>query len=123
MRKTQRFSGERLRSMRLRRGLTQSQLARRADVREQQIVRWEGGKGKRGPAADAIGVLAGALECEVSEFFTDSPAGASSGDDEDEESDSVASELRRIAVEAARRGDDSLASQLLRVAARTAVRS
>lgn len=109
-----RFSGERLRSIRLRRGLTQAQLARRAQLREQQINRWEGAHNV--PSADAVGVLAGALDCDVSELYVTGDR-AEGGDEDDEESD-----LFAAAHQLDLAGDYALANRL-RARARDAARS
>ena len=104
------FSGERLRQRRLRRGFSQSELARHAALREQQIVRWE--RGKNVPNAAALGVLAAALDVAIDDFFE--PADGSA-DDEDEEDDAA---LRRVASELVRLGHDDLAADLIALARR-----
>ncbi len=94
------FSGRRLQEIRLRRGLTQSQLARRAEVGEKQIVRWE--NDQHVPRADAVGVLASALEVDVGDFYERADDG-----EEDEESDLV-----RLAAELEARGQLDMADEL-----------
>jgi transcriptional regulator with XRE-family HTH domain len=69
------FSGSNLRQARLRKGWTQAELARRASVRERQIIRWE--NDQHSPRFDAIRALAATLGCDVRELCV--PA------DEDEE--------------------------------------
>jgi transcriptional regulator with XRE-family HTH domain len=84
------FSGEKLRQERLRRGWTQSDLARRATVREQQIFRWE--RAENTPSADAVAALAGALEVDLGELYERPDP----DDDEESETDRVAAELERL---------------------------
>lgn len=100
-----RFSGEKLQELRQARGWSRAKLARRAGVREQQIVRWEGGRNV--PSADSVAALAGALEVEISEFYE-----RPDGDDDEDESDMV-----RAAAELERLGHADLA-ETLRVRAR-----
>lgn len=102
---TPRFSREKLRALRLARGFTQSELARRGQLREQQIIRWEGGKNT--PSADAVGILAAALGCEVSSFFVD---GSESAADDDEEEASLLDAAHALD----RAGEYSLADTLRR---------
>lgn len=99
-----RFSGKRLLELRLRAGLSQSQLARKANIGEQQITRWE--REKHTPSATAVGVLAAALGCEVGDLYV-----SGDGADEDEEDDRVA-RLRRCAEQVASRGHGDLAVEL-----------
>ena len=101
-----RFSGALLEQTRTARGWNRAKLARRAEVREQQIKRWENGQNV--PSADAVGQLAGALEVEIGEFYERS----SDGEDEEEDSD-----MARAAVELERIGHADLA-ELLRARAR-----
>ncbi len=108
---TQRFSGQRLLDHRLRASLTQSELARKAGLREQQINRWE--RGKNVPNADAAGILAGALGVGVGELFETT----SGGDDEDDEE----ADLLSAAHELDRAGNYALADRL-RARAREASR-
>lgn len=63
------FSGSKLRSVRLGRGLTQAELAHRAHLRERQIIRWE--NNQHTPRAAALGALARALNVRVDELFAD----------------------------------------------------
>jgi transcriptional regulator with XRE-family HTH domain len=102
-----RFSGPALRQRRLAEGLSQSGLALRAGVREQQINRWEGGKNKGGPSADAVAVLASALRCEISDLFEVDGEESSSEDDEE-------SELLEAAFELDRAGAYAMADRLRR---------
>lgn len=60
------FRPDRLKEMRLRRGLTQTELAQRAGVTKRQIIRWE--KGENEPDAWSIGRLAKALDV-TSDWF------------------------------------------------------
>lgn len=107
------FSGSALKRLRLRAGLSQSELARKAQLREQQINRWEGGKNI--PRADAVAVLAGALDVGVETLFESS---SSSGDLEDDEE----AELLDAAHALDRAGEYGLADRL-RTRARTVARS
>ena len=76
------FSGQKLRSLRLARGLTQAELAHRAHVRERQIIRWE--QGQHSPRVESISALARVLDCTVADLLTGEP------DEDDDESDPVA---------------------------------
>jgi transcriptional regulator with XRE-family HTH domain len=60
------FSGSSLRQARLRKGWTQAELARRASVRERQIIRWE--NSQHAPRFEAMRALAAALGCDVREL-------------------------------------------------------
>jgi transcriptional regulator with XRE-family HTH domain len=63
--------GVRLRALREKRQLTQQELGRRADVRYQQIQKYEGGKNRI--AASRLFQLARILEVPVSAFFENMP--------------------------------------------------
>lgn len=89
--------------LRNRAGITQAELARRAGVQEAMVSRWE--RGKHVPSADAVGVLASALGCDVGELYAE---GAGDGEDEED-----GDPLRGIASELVRRGHDDLARTLL----------
>ena len=69
------FSGNNLRQLRQRRGWTQAELARRANVRERQIIRWE--NEQNAPRFEAMVALATALGCHVDEMCVN-------GDDDEE---------------------------------------
>jgi transcriptional regulator with XRE-family HTH domain len=58
--------GQRLRELRLARGLTQEQLARKIDVGLDAVRKWE--RGKRTPMLDLAAKLADALECTIDEL-------------------------------------------------------
>jgi transcriptional regulator with XRE-family HTH domain len=58
--------GQRLRELRLARGLTQEQLARQIDVGLDAVRKWE--RGKRTPMLDMAAKLADALECTIDEL-------------------------------------------------------
>jgi transcriptional regulator with XRE-family HTH domain len=58
--------GQRLRELRLARGLTQEQLARKIDVGLDAVRKWE--RGKRTPMLDMAKKLAEALECSIDEI-------------------------------------------------------
>lgn len=77
---TQKFSGRRLAERRLAAGMSQSELARKAQMREQQINRWE--RGKNVPSADAVAVLARALDVGLDDLFESSPDGDAEDDEE-----------------------------------------
>lgn len=109
---TPRFSGKKIVELRNRAGITQAELARRANVHVAQLSRWENGKK---PRADVVGVLAAALACDVSAFFVDGDARETG--DEDEESDLLAA---AYALE--RFGDYAMADRL-RARAREAARA
>ena len=68
------FNGDKLKALRVERGLTQAELARRAEVRERQIIRWE--NHQHVPRADAIVRLAKALGVSVADLLSE--------DDDDE---------------------------------------
>ncbi len=98
-----RFSSEMLRQARLRRGWTQAKLARRADVSERQIVRWEAGPPSGNvPSADAVAALANALEIDVGDFYERAA--------EDEEEDD--SDMARVAADLERLGHADMAADL-----------
>jgi transcriptional regulator with XRE-family HTH domain len=80
---TGRFSGDKLRALRLDRGLTQAELAHRAHVRERQIIRWE--NEQHVPRADAVARLARVLKTPLASLFS----GVEENEDEDEEGDGV----------------------------------
>ena len=61
------FSGQRLRALRLARGLTQAELAHRAHVRERQIIRWE--REQHAPRLAAVASLAQVLDVPFTELF------------------------------------------------------
>jgi len=86
-----RFSGQRLTEVREGRGWRKSKLARRAAVREQQIIRWESGQNV--PSADAVAALASALGIEISDLFE-----RSAGDEEEDEADMlrIVGDLERL---------------------------
>jgi transcriptional regulator with XRE-family HTH domain len=63
------FNGDKLRSLRLERGLTQAGLAHRAHVRERQIIRWE--NAQHVPRAEAIVRLARALGVPVAQLLSE----------------------------------------------------
>jgi transcriptional regulator with XRE-family HTH domain len=77
---TTHFAGDRLRALRLARGLTQAELAHRAHVRERQIIRWE--TGQHSPRIASVSALARVLKVPVSELL-------SADDKADEEGDPV----------------------------------
>jgi transcriptional regulator with XRE-family HTH domain len=79
------FSGSNLRQARLRRGWTQAELARRASVRERQIIRWENHQNE--PRFEAMVALAQALGCSVRDLCGDT--------DEDEEAAPMATDMLR----------------------------
>lgn len=58
--------GQRLRELRLARGLTQEQLARKIDVGLDAVRKWE--RGRRTPMLDMAAKLADALECTIDEL-------------------------------------------------------
>jgi transcriptional regulator with XRE-family HTH domain len=58
--------GQRIRELRLARGLTQEQLARQIDVGLDAVRKWE--RGKRTPMLDMAVKLADALECTIDEL-------------------------------------------------------
>lgn len=66
------FAPGRIREARLRAGLTQAQLARRADTTERNIVRWENGHNE--PRAQHVAALAAATGVDPNYFFTDGAA-------------------------------------------------
>lgn len=88
-----RFSGRKVVELRNRAGFTQNELARRAGIHTSQLSRYE--TGGQVPGADVVGVLAGALCCGVSDFFTEDGA-----DEDDEEADllEAAHTLERLGV-------------------------
>lgn len=118
MQTVQRFSGKRLLDIRLKRGLTQSELSRRANLREQQINRWE--RGKHTPGADAVGLLAATLACEISEFFV--AVGDDETGDDDEEAD-LLDAAHALDVAGAYAMADRLRRRAREVALKTAARS
>jgi XRE family transcriptional regulator of biofilm formation len=65
--------GERIKSVRLRRGMTQAELSKRSGVSQSSIAHIEEGR-VRHPAY--LGEIAGALRCSVDELVTASPAPA-----------------------------------------------
>lgn len=91
-----RFSGARIVELRNRAGLTQADLAQRARIHEAQLSRVETGKTPN-PGAQLLGIIAGALDCEVSDFYVAGGA-ADAADEDDEESDLLAAahELDRL---------------------------
>ena len=58
--------GQRIRELRLARGLTQEQLARQIDVGLDAVRKWE--RGKRTPMLDMAAKLADALDCTIDEL-------------------------------------------------------
>jgi transcriptional regulator with XRE-family HTH domain len=88
---TVKFSGDRLRSARLARGLTQAELAHRAHVRERQIIRWE--NDQHVPRVESISTLARALKVTVAELLAPEPEGA---EEDDVEADPVSDLLAAI---------------------------
>lgn len=115
-----RFSGSALKQRRLAEGFSQSGLAQRAGVREQQINRWEGGKNKNGPSADGVALLAAALDCEISDLFEADGEDASDEDDEEAELLDAAHELDRAGAYAMA---DRLRRRAREAARQTGVRS
>jgi transcriptional regulator with XRE-family HTH domain len=81
---TLRFSGKKLREFRLSSGLTQAELARRANVRERQIIRWE--NDQNAPRSGAVMVLGQVLGQPSDSFFTDE----NGSEEDDEEADPMA---------------------------------
>lgn len=73
------FSGRRIVELRNRAGITQAELARRANVHVAQLSKWENGKK---PRVDVAGILAAALGCDVSELFVDGEEVVESDDEE-----------------------------------------
>jgi transcriptional regulator with XRE-family HTH domain len=61
--------GRRIRDARLRSGLTQTELAKRIDVADAQISRWENGKAM--PAMTTLESIADALGVTAESFFVD----------------------------------------------------
>lgn len=86
------FNGDKLRTLRLARGLTQAELAHRAHVRERQIIRWE--NAQHVPRAEAIVALARVLGVSVSDLFSDE----GNGEEEDEDGDAVADLVKALTV-------------------------
>jgi putative transcriptional regulator len=66
------FQGQKLRDLRADAGLTQKQLAERADVRRESISHAE--SGAHVPTAEAIARIAKALEVPIDELFADGEA-------------------------------------------------
>lgn len=64
---TRRFSGAALRGVRQKKGWTQAELARRAGVRERQIIRWENDQNE--PRFEAVASLAEATGTTLDAFF------------------------------------------------------
>jgi transcriptional regulator with XRE-family HTH domain len=62
------FSGKRLQELRKAAGLSQSELATKANVPLQSLQGWEGGR--RNPKTDALLSLAQALQVELAELIT-----------------------------------------------------
>lgn len=58
--------GQRIRELRVARGLTQEQLARKIDVGLDAVRKWE--RGKRTPMLDMAAKLADALECTIDDL-------------------------------------------------------
>jgi transcriptional regulator with XRE-family HTH domain len=81
------FSGDKLRALRLARGLTQAELAHRAHVRERQIIRWE--NAQHVPRADAVARLARVLKTPVASLFSDE-------EEDDEESELAAALVQTL---------------------------
>lgn len=64
-----RFDGHRIRQARKELGLSQSELARLADIGEQNIGRWE--RGHHRPELDSLARLADVLQKPVDYFYVD----------------------------------------------------
>lgn len=77
------FSGQKLRALRLSRGLTQAELAHRAHVRERQVIRWE--NDQHVPRIGSVRALARVLGVSIDELLSDDEPGG----EEDEEADPV----------------------------------
>jgi transcriptional regulator with XRE-family HTH domain len=63
--------GARIRRARLRKGLTQTELARRIDTADAQISRWENGRAF--PSLGTLEAIADALDVSIESFFVDPP--------------------------------------------------
>lgn len=99
-----RFSGQKLQQLRLSRGLTQSEMARRAGIREKRVIQFEGGK-VADPGIGVLSSLAAVLECDVTAFLGDA-------EEEDEEADRAV-RLRRAASKLVELGYDDLAADVV----------
>ena len=86
------FDGSKLRAARLANGLTQAELARRANVRERQIIRWE--NDQHVPRAGSVKAVARVLGVPMASLFSDDEDGPEEDDGEAETLDEFLS--RRI---------------------------
>lgn len=100
MNETSAFSGARLRAERHKQGWTQAELARRAGVRERQIIRWE--NDQHSPRFAAMVALAHALGCDVEALCEHGEE--SSDDDEDSAAAVLMKGIRMMVREAQREG-------------------
>lgn len=81
MKDTRTFSGAKLRQARFDKGWSQAELARRAGVRERQIIRWENEQNE--PRLEAVVALAQATERDVDHFFATNGDGSDESDEEE----------------------------------------
>lgn len=100
---TARFSGAKIRQARHDKGWTQAELARRAGIRERQVIRWE--NEQHSPRLDGIAKIAAVTGLAVGDFIADDDTETLASEDEEEDAMvALMRGLRALVREATREG-------------------